>query len=181
MAKTANLTINLKGVGRKTNRLKQIILEESVKMAEEVGELGELEVKSNIAASGTPFSLKARQAGINKGPGRYRTGLMYNSVSHLVSKSGGNVIARFGFVKRFEDYFRYQELGFRNKFIAAYDGSGNLKVRGGAPVIRRNPFGGFKNTPGMFAIRDARTAIVEELPAIARKYEGIIKRRVRKT
>ena len=155
----------------------EIFDEEYKKMAEELAKLGELEMKSNISASGTAFSQKARQAGINKGPGRYRTGKMYNSVRSRVE--GKKVIqAAFGWLSGFEEYFGYQETGFRNRFIANYTGSGNLVVVNGQPSVRRNPFGGYKNTRGMFALRDAIKSVQEEEPRLRRKYEGIIKRRI---
>ena len=171
--------IDVSGALGALNNLEKIVQEEAIKMSEEIAKFGEEEMKSNILASGTPFSQKARQAGINQRSGRYRTGQMYNAVTSRVEAGTKQVRAAFGWLNNFQDYFRYQEEGFKNIFIAAYTGSGQLKVRNGAPVVRRNPYGGYKNTKGMFALRDARLSVVQELPRFVRKYEGIIARRAK--
>ena len=154
------------------------VLQEAENMAEEVGELGELEMKTNILASGTRFSQAARNAGINQGAGRYRTGNMYKSVEHRVESGGNRVTAAFGWIRNFEKYFIYQELGFKNIFIASYTGSGQLRVVGNQPVVRKNPFGGSKKTKGMFALRDATQSVLRELPRIARKYNARLSRKI---
>lgn len=179
MAKSARVNINLSGIERKTKRIKQIVREEQLKMAQEVAEFGELEMKSNILASGTPFSQRARQAGINKGPGRYRTGNMFDSVTSRVQAGPKVIRAAFGWLDNFEKYFEYQELGFKNKFRGVYTEGGRLQVEGGEPVVERIPFGGSRPTKGMFALRDARLAVVKEIPRFTSKYAGVIKRRVR--
>lgn len=173
----ASARINISGALKKLNGIENIVMEESAKMAEEIAKFGEQEMKTNILASGTPFSQKARQAGINSGPGRYRTGKMYEAVKSRVEAGPKIVRAAFGWISNVEDYFKYQEYGFRNKFIANYTSNGRLIVEGGQPSVRRNPFGGFKRTKGMFALRDARQTVVNELPRFTKKYEGIIKRR----
>jgi hypothetical protein len=104
---------------------------------------------------------------------------MYDSVKSRVEAGKLQVRAAFGWIENFKDYFRYQELGFRNRFIANYTSAGRLIVEGGRPSVRKNPFGGYKNTKGMFALRDARKTVENELPRFTKKYEGIIKRRAR--
>lgn len=179
MANFARVTVDLSAVGRKTNAVKKVIREESLKMAEEVANFGELEMKSNILGSGTAFSQAARQAGVNQGPGRYRTGAMYDAVKSRVESGPKQVRAAFGWIGKVEKYFQYQEQGFRNRFIASYTPSGRLITSGGAPVVRLNPYGGYKNTKGMFALRDARLTVQQELPRFSKKYEGIISRRLK--
>ncbi len=169
--------INISGALKKIQGIERIVQEESLKMAREIAEMGEQEMKSNILASGTAFSQKARQAGINQGPGRFRTGAMYNAVSSKVE--GGSKITRsvFGWIKDFEQYFLYQENGFDNKFFANYGSNGALITSGGQPSVRAAKFP--RTTKGMFALRDARQTVVNELPKFVRKYEGIIKRRAK--
>jgi hypothetical protein len=154
--------------------------EESVKLAGELAQLGEFEMKANILTSGTRFSDAARAAGINSGPGRYRTGAMYNAVQSRVEAGDKTVSAAFGWIRNFQEYFLYQELGFRNLFIASYTGSGQLRVVGGQPVVRRNPYGGFKRTPGMFAFRDAVAEVQRQRPKFVARYLKNISRRVNK-
>ena len=70
--------------------------------------------------------------------------------------------------------------GFKNKFIAAYTGSGRLRIVNGGPVIMRNPFGGYKNTKGMFALRDSGADAESQLPRLTTKYKSRITRRINK-
>jgi hypothetical protein len=157
----------------------KIAREEAVNLAREVGVIGANEMKSQILASGTEFSQAARQAGINRGPGRFRTGNMYKSVDFRVEAGERGARSAFGWINNFEEYFIYQEQGFRNRFLAAYDSRGGLRVKSGGPIVRMNPFGGYKNTPGMFALRDARASVERELPALTKKYQAKIARRSR--
>lgn len=165
---------------KKFDMSEDFVREEAKNLAEEIGELGSMEMKTNILASGTRFSQAARNAGINQGPGRYRTGKMYKSVEYRVEAGPSRISAAFGWIRNFEDYFIYQELGFRNIFIASYTGSGNLRVANGQPVVRKNPYGGFKRTKGMFALRDATQSVQRELPRIARKYDQRLSRKINK-
>lgn len=169
--------IDISSALRKLNGAERIIREEAIKMSEEIAKFGEDEMKSNILASGTAFSQKARQAGINQGPGRYRTGNMYNAVKSRVEAGGKNIRAAFGWLGKVEDYFLYQEEGFNNKFFASYTSSGSLMVENGAPVTRPADFP--RRTKGMFALRDARLTVEQELPRFTKKYEGIIARRIK--
>jgi len=180
MAKQYEIKLDVSDLLRRTERAEKIVKEESMAMAEEIANFGENEMKAIILTSGTPFSDAARRAGINKGPGRFRTGRMYNSVKSRVSVSGNNVSAEYGWLGQVRKYFLYQELGFKNKFIASYSGSGVLRVQGGSPVVRRNPNGGYKNTPGMFALRDSQKSIEKELPKFLKKYRSRITRRINK-
>lgn len=169
--------IDISSALRKLNGAERIIREEAIKMSEEIAKFGEDEMKSNILASGTPFSQKARQAGINQGPGRYRTGNMYNAVKSRVLSGGKTVRAAFGWIEEVEDYFRYQEGGFNNKWFAIYGRGGDLKVNGGRPALKPADFP--RTTKGMFALRDARLTVEQELPRFTKKYEGIISRRIK--
>jgi len=180
MAKRTSYKIDLdvSGLLKRNQEAIEIIKEESVAMAEEIGDFGENEMKAIILTSGTRFSDAARKAGVNKGPGRYRTGRMYKAVSSKVNVSGDNVSAEYGWTGQLRKYFLYQDQGFRNRFIASYTGSGSLRVSGGAPVIRRNPYGGYKNTPGMFALRDSRKSVERELPRLLKKYRTRITKRI---
>lgn len=178
--------VNVSGILQRPGAAKRIIDEEARLMAEEIGKFGAERMREYIKNRGTAFSRAAQSAGINKGPGRIRTGKMYNAVDHRVEAGGSRVSGAFGWIRNFEEYFEYQELGFRNIFIASYAGS-SLRVAGsssgrfitaGGPIVRKNPYGGYKKTPGMFALRDARADVQAELPKIARKYRSRITRKL---
>lgn len=172
------VSVDAKKVLNNLNKAPRIVQEEAVKMAAELAEFGELEMKANILTSGTPFSDRAREAGINSGPGRFRTGAMYNAVKSRVRVAGNKVLSEYGWLSGVKNYFKYQEYGFRNRFIAAYTPDGKLKVRDGSPVIRPNPFGGYKNTPGMFSLRDSAKSVEREMPRFLKKYRAAITRRI---
>jgi hypothetical protein len=172
--------VDIGGILQRPNVANQIVLEEARLMAEEVGQFGAERMRQYIKDRGTRFSAAAAAAGVNRGPGRIRTGNMYNSVDSRVESGTAKVSSAFGWIRNFEQYFEYQETGFRNKFIAAYTASGNLRVVNGGPIIRRNPFGGYKNTPGMFALRDSRADVQAEMPRLLKKYKARITRRINK-
>lgn len=179
----ASARINVTGLQRKLAGAQKIIQQESALMAEELAKFGADRMREYIKQRGTAFSAAAAAAGINRGPGRIRTGKMYESVDHRVTSIGSNasatrVSAEFGWIRNFEEYFEYQETGFRNIFIASYTGSGKLRVVGGKPVIAKNPFGGYKNTKGMFALRDSRADAEAELPKLTKKYRSRITRKI---
>jgi hypothetical protein len=155
-----------------------VIREEAANMAQEIAELGENEMKAIILTSGTDFSDKAREAGINAGPGRFRTGAMYKAVKSRVEAVGDSISASYGWIGRVRKYFKYQEYGFRNRFIASYTASGKLRTSGGQPIVFPNPFGGYKNTVGMFSLRDSAKSIDREAPRFLKKYRARITRRI---
>lgn len=172
------ISINVDALLKKANAIPGIVAEEAEAMATEMAEFGENEMKAIILTSGTPFSDAARKAGINRGPGRYRTGQMYNAVKSKVTRSGTNVRAEYGWIGKIRKYFVYQDQGFRNRFLASYSSSGSLKVSQGSPVVRINPNGGYKNTQGMFALRDSRKSVEKELPRLLKKYRTRITKRI---
>lgn len=170
--------IEVRGILQKPGVVKEILLEESKLMAGELAEFGAERMREYIKQRGTAFSAAAAAAGVNKGPGRIRTGNMYDSVTSRVEAGGKKTLAAFGWLRNFEKYFEYQEGGFKNKFIASYTGSGSLRVVGGQPIIIRNPFGGYKKTPGMFALRDSRADVENQIPKAAQKYRSRITRKM---
>lgn len=172
--------IDITGILQKPEIAKKIVEEETRLMAEELAKFGSEKMRQYIKERGTSFSAAAASAGINRGPGRIRTGNMFNSVDYRVESGPTKTSAAFGWIRNFENYFVYQELGFKNIYIASYTGSGKLRVVGGQPVVRKNPYGGSKNTKGMFALRDARADAQAEVPRLTKKYKAKITRRLNK-
>ena len=172
------IEVDIKKALDRVDAIPSILQQEAESMAAEVAEFGENEMKAIILTSGTPFSDAARRAGINKGPGRFRTGQMYNAVKSRVRNAGQEVFAEYGWIGQIRKYFIYQEQGFRNRFIASYTPSGALRTSGTEPIIRKNPNGGYKNTPGMFALRDSAKSVERELPKFLKKYRTRVTKRV---
>lgn len=163
----------------------EILREEAEAFSEELGQIAVDSMQETILRSGTDFSLAARKVGLNKGPGRYRTGAMFNSIDYRVES--GSKITRlvFGYLRNPQDYFDIQEgednpkNSFRNIYRGIYstkDGSLLLRKDGG-PRVRKRKRGGYKNTRTIRALRTALREIDKELPRLLKKYRGRITRR----
>lgn len=101
-----------------------------------------------------PAKIRPRSGNLKPsgGQGRVNTGKMRDSVGVRFESGGKKVISAFGWIRNFEDYFGYQEEGFRHV---------QAKI----------------TVPGMFALRDARRYVVNDvLPKLVRKYENKISR-----
>ena len=122
--------------------------EEMRALMEQVAYTGAERMKERILDSGTAFSARALKEGINKKRGRYRTGAMYNDVTWRAEIGPKRFYAVFGWIKRMQDYYQYQETGFRNHFFWA------SPLKANEPVWRNG--GAYKITQGMFALWDAR-------------------------
>lgn len=144
-------------------------------MLEKAGKMGEDNMKRLIEKRTTPFSEWAIAEGINKGPGRKRTGKMYDSVSHRVERGPKKIFVSFGWINGFEKYFSYQETGFMNKFKGIRTKSGKMLQKNGQPVVR---YGRMKWTNGMFALYDSRTLIKSRIGDLTDKASSQISRRL---
>lgn len=121
--------------------------------AEAVAEFGQELVRGAIETRGTGRVWKrtyhkngvSRRASI---PGRVWTGKMRDSVKNRVRASGTEVVASYGWIDHYEDYFGQQEAGFTHET--------GVKV------------------PGMFAMADSvepvRKRVIEGLRRIARGF-----------
>lgn len=133
----------------------------------EMAKLGEERVKYYILRRGTNrtwgdgtkpsgwWSKKTQRYRYGSTSARYDSGDMLRSVGRQVQSGEKQSRAAFGWLYNFEPYFAYQESGFYN-------------------VLARKP------VEGMFAIRDARRDVVNEVPKLARKYASRIARRLSK-
>lgn len=150
--------------------------DEAEAMLEKAARIGEENMKRLIQQRGTPFSARARAEGINIGPGRIRTGLMYDSVKSRIEVGGKRVNAAFGWIDRFEDYFSYQETGFQNLWYAIKLKSGKVFQKNGKVQIgkRKTPIW----TNGMFALWDSRIRVQTHLPKLAEDAAAKIVKRV---
>ena len=150
--------------------------EEAEAMVTKATQIGEENMKRLIQQRGTRFSQMAQSEGINKGPGRIRTGNMYDSVSSRVEVGPKKIFASFGWVKNFEPYFSYQETGFRNLWYSLKTKSGNLWYKNGKLGVgrRRTPVW----TQGMFALWDSRIKVKSDSPRLVDEATAKIYRRV---
>jgi hypothetical protein len=138
--------------------LRQDVAKEMEKIALDSAEV----MRNKIRTSGTDFSDDARTHGLNSGPGRVRTGRMLDDVSVRTESFTKKTYINFGWVRRFQKYYSYQETGFRN-----YWARGDL-LNGGKPDY----MGDWIWTPGMFALFDARAYADRKVKAL---YPKILK------
>lgn len=138
-----------------------------------------------LSDESAPFSSLARQLGVNKSYGRYRTGKMYNSVAGQVRKGPKLYQLTIGYIRgKIEPYFRFQDSGFNNVWELEAIGEGfNGRVSTGpnAPdglhfKRRKSP----KWTEGTYALRDARQVMVDELPKSIARLKTRLNRRTNK-
>jgi hypothetical protein len=173
---------------RLLNRLEaipEILREEGEAFSEELGAIAVDSMQESILRSGTEFSRAARRVGLNKGPGRYRTGAMFRSISYRVESGAKLTRLVFGYLRDPEDYFDIQEGhenskgSFKNIFRGIYstkDGSLLLRKDGG-PRIRKKKRGSHTNTKTIQGLRRALRDIDDELPALLKKYRTRITKR----
>jgi len=170
---------------KRLEAMPEIVREESKAFSEEMGEIAVSSMQETILRSGTEFSRAARKVGLNKGPGRYRTGAMFNSIDYRVESGQKLTRLVFGYLRNPQDYFDIQEGyenpkgSFKNIFRATYSSvDGSLRLRkDGQPIVRKRMRGGHKNTETIQAMRQALRDIDEKMPALLKKYRSRITRR----
>ena len=132
---------------------------------QEISKTGADEMKKIIKESTSQFGFTRYQYHIGKGPGRYDSGDMYNSVQDRQTNASGKLVRfSFGWIDNRKDYFWYQDNGFNNVLeVVGFD------VNSGKFIIRRrdNPVW----QTGIFSLRDARKKAVSIIPSVVRKAE----------
>jgi hypothetical protein len=170
---------------KRLDAIPEILREEAEAFSEELGEIAVDSMQQSILRSGTDFSVAARKVGLNKGPGRYRTGAMFDSIDYRVESGPKLTRLVFGYLRSPQDYFDIQEGAdnpkgsFRNIYRGIYstkDGSLLLRKDGG-PRVRKRKRGGYKNTATIQGLRQAMRDIDQELPRLLKKYRARITRR----
>jgi hypothetical protein len=122
----------------------------------EVAELGADKMRELIETKGTNrdwsgpwYSAKTNRYRSRSGPGRIDSGDMLNNVTAQFQRGQKESRAAFGWLKKYEEYYEFQEEGFTHWVT-------NEEIT------------------GMFALRDARRYVVSQLPKIIKKYENRI-------
>lgn len=149
---------------------------------EEVRQIGVESMQESILQNDSaPFSILARQLGVNKGPGRYRTGAMYKSIGSRLQTGAKTVKVIVGYLKNPQKYFKLQDRGFRNiwELEAVGEGfNGRISTGPNAPRglhFKRRPVP--KWTEGTYALRDARQKMVDSMPRVIKKFERKFRKR----
>lgn len=152
---------------------------------QEIADIGVKSMQESILTNeDASFSSVARQLGVNKGPGRYRTGKMYKSVGSRIQPGAKTFKVIVGYLKgTFENYFKYQDRGFWNKWklVAVGEGyKGRISSGPNAPrslhfALRDKP----KWTEGTYALRDARQNMIDAMPRVIKKFENKMRKQGR--
>jgi hypothetical protein len=180
-----SVRVDVKKLLDRLDKVPGIVKEESEALAEELGEIAVKSMRTTIRKSGTKFSEAARRVGLNKGPGRYRTGAMYNSIDYRVESGLKSTRLAFGYLKDTQDYFDIQE-GYENPkgtfkniwrgIYSTKDGSLLLRKDGG-PRLRRRKRGSQANVKTIQGLRRALLEIESDLPKLLKKYRTRITKR----
>jgi len=156
------LTISSKGNGKtKSARVDftgvyNILFETAVAAEDElrntlddIGRQGAEYMKGLIATRSTGWGEFMKSQGLGHGSGRNRTGQMSRDVTYRAEVGPKKQYVRVGWVNNYEDYYGYQETGFRNFGVWK------------PPLMETEPFIGktWKWTEGMFALFDTRQYI----------------------
>jgi hypothetical protein len=116
---------------------------------EEIGKMGAEYMQNLIATRSTGWGEFMRSQGLGHGPGRNRTGQMSSDIMYRAEVGQKKQYVRVGWLKNYEDYYGYQETGFRNY------------GRWNPPLDTTQPFIGksWQWTEGMFALFDTRVYV----------------------
>jgi hypothetical protein len=139
---------------------------------EQMARFGSDKMRELILQRGTEFSDEAYSQGINRQRGRYRTGRMYEDVTWRAEVGPKKFLASFGWLYNYQDYYGYQETGFRNR------GGWARPLGDNRPFIRGE--NDWKWTEGMFALFDARQYVKDIAKVIGPKIASKVAARARK-
>ncbi len=160
----------------------ELVQDEAENMADEIGEIGAQTMRFKVVTSGTDFSIAAQQVGVNQGPGRIRSGSLFDSIDYRVESGGRYTRSVIGYLHNYQEYFLFQEEGFENQWAATYV-DGVLQTRRGGPKIYHRNVNGqeFIDTPGIMALEAAESEIYDEMPRLLKKYKTRITKRLNGT
>lgn len=186
MAKSTNVAITR--FIKKMDRLEAFASDEAYNALDIIGQeaVDFMQQENKNQENATAFSIDAQVAGINRGPGRIRTGAMYDSIDYWDTsfgsgETGSRLSIAFGYrnAPMANDgrapYALYQDEGFFNKWVWR------------RPLLTNKPFydrdgvtGNWHNTEGIFAMRDAAYYVRNFIrPKVASAASQAIARRMR--
>lgn len=127
---------------------------------DEVGRVGEDAMRQKIERTSSKHARSGLKAklGFSAG-GRIRTGKMYKSVGSRPRRGAKTYQVEVGYVGSKEEYFKWQEIGFKNvwKFFGQWDRPYSSAPNAPAGwLFRRLNRSKAPKVEGLFALRDAR-------------------------
>lgn len=122
----------------------------------EIGSESKDEMQRIIKNSESDFGALRRSYGIGKGSGRYDTGAMHDDVTYVTEQATDRISVRVGWLKRFQEYYGFQEIGFKQLWKTA---GFNFLLGRFEFTRRKSPV----HQEGIHALRDARMMAREKL------------------
>jgi hypothetical protein len=199
MAKTSSVSITR--FIKRVDRLEAFVSDEAFDALDEIGRRATDFMRNRIESRGTSFSARAQRDGLNRGPGRVRTGAMIDGIDYReTSRGGGETGSRlsiqFGYFNTPPSrgypnvsYVTMQEEGFAQHWKWYGDtNSGTYPAvsfgsfsRSGVP--RGLKYVGYRyRTEGTFAFRDAKEYVINIVrPIVAGEASKKIAQRMRGT
>lgn len=177
------LSVTFSGLTEMLDRIgasERIVNEEKTNMAYEVGEIAADAMRGKIEREGTAFSRAAQRVGLNRGPGRIRSGQLYDSIDYEVDDVDGDLQTTVGYLNDYEPYFEAQEVGFYTRWKGSYDRQGRLRLeKDGTPRVYYSDEE--RKVKGMFLLRAARREVNQEASRLLKKYRSRITKRINGT
>jgi len=180
---------------KRMDRLEAFASDEAFDALDEIGRRATDFMRNRIESSGTEFSARAQRDGLNRGPGRVRTGAMIDGVGYReTSRGGGETGSRLSIEFGYFDmppsrgypnvsYVQMQEEGFAQhwKWFGDTNLEGYKKTDKGLPWGLK--YTGYRyRTAGTFAFRDAKDYARNIVrPIVAGEASKAIARRMRGT
>jgi hypothetical protein len=144
----------------------RITLENEMQKLGDIGiKAAQLKIKTD---RGAPFSAVRKRFGTG-GNGRVRSGKMLSSLGSRIEVGPKQMRIRVGW-PIFQDYFGYQEEGFKQKWkFAFFDGKSTYGPNAPRGFVFKRRRGRPPKTKGMFALQDAKLAMINAKPAMIKK------------
>lgn len=135
---------------------------------DDVAKIGEDVMRSKIEMTPSKYSKSGlkKKLGFNM-PGRIRTGDMYRSVGSRPRGRGKLFQVEVGYLRNPQEYFKFQEYGFTQvwKYLFPWGKSAVTAPNAPAGHLFRKAAKPYA-VKGLFAMRDARQAMDDAMPAI---------------
>jgi hypothetical protein len=147
-----------------------ITQEELGETLQDIARQGAEYMKELIATRSTGWGEFMRSQGLGHGEGRNRTGQMSRDVTYRAEVGPKKQYVRIGWIRNYEDYYGYQETGFRNFGVW------------NPPLMETQPYIGktWQWTEGMFALFDTREYVKNITDIETRKMKRRIVSRMNK-
>ncbi len=178
--RSANSTFAVTRFFDKINRATAAVSDELYDALQQLGRMGAADMRATIKYSGTPFSADAQAVGINEGPGRIRTGRMFDSIDYTMHVTEGDrtrFYVSIGYIRDWASYFYFQEEGFLNKWGAS--SPLRMDANGDPAGLAVKNMESWQETEGTFAFLDAKDYVRSQRASVASQANRKLRNRLK--